>query len=374
MYEGVMKMYVEMIKIIEGGLDSDRQKVLNYSNKIVQNLRDSGNESIAKKIEKTIKSKNTRVSTLDSLTAKPLDRDSSLDMVDVTIPAESDESLYFESHIEKEVGNFLEFISNKEDFLNIGLDIENRLLLYGPPGTGKTSLAKFISLQTGLPLVTVKLDALISSMLGSTAKNIRKVFEYSSRQPCILFLDEFDVLAKVRDDKHELGELKRVVNSLLQNIDAFSSDSILIAATNHEKILDSAVWRRFDTVLQLDFPNAKLRKEIIAEYSKILPTDYLEDQKKLSQLSIVTEGLSPSSIKNIIHKVAKQSIISKENTISYSSVIYHTYLKKYSFNTTNEALIKYLLLNKVAQKEITSLLSISLRQVRNIAQGVKDNE
>lgn len=374
MYEGVINMYVELIKVIEGGLDSDRQKVLNYSNKIAENLRDSGNESIAKKIEKVIKSKNTRISSFDSLTAKPLDKDSSLDMVDVTIPTEADESLYFESYIEKEVGNFLEAISNKEEFLNLGLDIENRLLLYGPPGTGKTSLARFISLQTGLPLITVKLDALISSMLGSTAKNIRKVFDYSSRQPCILFLDEFDVLAKIRDDKHELGELKRVVNSLLQNIDAFSSDSVLIAATNHEKILDTAVWRRFDTILQLDYPNANLREEIIAEYSKILPTDYLEDSKKLKQLSTVTEGLSPSSIKNIIHKVAKQSIISKEHIILYSHVIYHAYLKKTSFHTTNEELIEVLLLNKVPQKEIASILNISLRQVRNISQEVKDNE
>ncbi|MHC0551408.1 AAA family ATPase [Salinicoccus sp. CNSTN-B1] len=367
-------MYVELIKIIEGGIENDRQKVMNYSKKMIDVLESTGDTSVARNIERLLKSKNTRLSTLDSLTAKPLDKDSSLDMVEVSIPTESDESLYFDYLIEKEVSDFLEGISMKEDFLKHGLNIENRLLLYGPPGTGKTSLARFISLQTGLPLVTVKLDALISSMLGSTAKNIRKIFEYSSRQPCILFLDEFDVLAKVRDDKNELGELKRVVNSLLQNIDYFSNDSILIAATNHEKLLDTAVWRRFNTVLQLSLPSNALRKDIIQEYSKILPTDYLHDSKKLNQLSDSMVDLSPADIKNIIQKTAKRAIISGQNKLHYSNIVYQTYTTKSSSNLTNEEVIKDLLFYKVPQREIASLLNVSLRQVRNIVQGVRENE
>ena len=109
-------------------------------------------------------------------------------------------------------------------------------------------------MKTKLPLATARLDGLISSLLGSTAKNIRKIFDYASKQECVLFLDEFDVIAKVRDDKNEMGELKRVVNSLLQNIDMFSPDSIIIAATNHHELLDPAVWRRFNKVLLIDKP------------------------------------------------------------------------------------------------------------------------
>ena len=367
-------MYVELLKIIEAGLDNDRQKVLNYSAQLSVNLENEGNINIARKIDRILKSKNTRLSTLDSLTSKPLDKESRLDMVEVTIPTETDEALYFEYFVENEVESFLEAVAKKEHFLKLGLSNANRLLIYGPPGTGKTSLADYISLQTNLPLVTVKLDALISSMLGNTAKNIRKVFDYASRQPCILFLDEFDVLAKIRDDKNELGELKRVVNSLLQNIDSFSTDSILIAATNHEKMLDTAVWRRFNNVIHLGLPSFELRKEIIIEYSKILPTDYIDDKKKMDELSLAMDNFSPADIKNIIQKVIKKAVISGVNSIMYSRLIYEIYTSKNSNNVTKEDILFEMLKHKVPQKEVAEVLEISLRQVRNCYKGVKENE
>src|SRR3712207_5844920 len=121
----------------------------------------------------------------------------------------------------------------------------------GVTGVQTCALPIYISMETGLPLITARLDGMISSLLGSTAKNIRKIFDFASRQECILFLDEFDVIAKIRDDKNETGELKRVVNSLIQNIDVFSRDSIIIAATNHHELLDPAIWRRFNRVLSI---------------------------------------------------------------------------------------------------------------------------
>ena len=128
------------------------------------------------------------------------------------------------------------------------------LLLYGPPGCGKTSIAYYLAHRLGLPLVTARLDALISSLLGNTAKNLRRVFDFANRQPCVLFLDEFDAIAKARDDQHELGELKRVVNSLLQNMDTYCQHGVLIAATNHQELLDDAIWRRFQTVIEVPKP------------------------------------------------------------------------------------------------------------------------
>lgn len=367
-------MYAELLKIIEAGVNNDRQKVINYSRKIAEILKESGQINVSKKIERILSSNNTRLSSLDSLTTKPFDKDSKLEMVDVTVPTESTEVLFFNPIVEKEIGDFLLSIQNKEQFLERGLDIDNRLLLYGPPGTGKTSLAKYISLQTELPLITVRLDAMISSLLGSTAKNIRKVFDFASKQPCILFLDEFDVLAKVRDDKNELGELKRVVNSLLQNIDSFSDDSVIIAATNHSKLLDEAVWRRFNTIISLEKPDPDLRKEIICEYSKILPSDYVDDIRRVNELAKIMEGFSPADIKNVIQKVAKKSIVSGVNRLLYSQIVYEVCINKSSLNISTEELISDMLKYKVTQKEITETLNVSLRQVRNVVKGVKENE
>ncbi|WP_130860429.1 AAA family ATPase [Gracilibacillus phocaeensis] len=365
-------MYAELLKLIEGGVNNNSQKVINYSNKLAEILKNEGQINISNKINRILTANNTRLSSLDSLTAKPFDKDSKLEMVEVTIPTESREVLFFDSIIEKEIETFLLSIQNKEDFLEVGLEIDNRLLLHGPPGTGKTSLAKYISLQTNLPLITVRLDAMISSLLGNTAKNIRKVFEFAAKQSCILFLDEFDVLAKVRDDKNELGELKRVVNSLLQNIDAFSDDSVIIAATNHSKLLDEAVWRRFDTIISLTEPDFDLRKEMIIAYSSILPSDYTDNERKMRELANIMDGFSPADIKNVIQKVAKKALITNRNELLYSQIVYQV-ISKSTINIKKEALISDMLKYNVTQKEVSEILDVSLRQVRNVVKGVQEH-
>ena len=126
-----------------------------------------------------------------------------------------------------------------------GLTTSLSFLMYGPPGTGKSRLARYIAQELGLDLYVARLDGLISSFLGSTSKNIRALFDFAAKTPCVLFLDEFDAIAKLRGDSQELGELKRVVNSFIQNLDTLGNQSIVIAATNHQELLDSAIWRRF---------------------------------------------------------------------------------------------------------------------------------
>ena len=159
---------------------------------------------------------------------------------------------------------------NADKLHSLGINVSNSLLLYGPPGCGKTKCAYLFAKQLNLPLVIARLDSLISSYLGTTAKNIRSLFEFAQKMPCVLFLDEFDAIAKARDDTNELGELKRVVNSLLQYIDAMSKDSLILAATNHDQLFDPAIWRRFDYKLEIELPDREAVAELITLFANNL--------------------------------------------------------------------------------------------------------
>ena len=137
-----------------------------------------------------------------------------------------------------------------------GLSPTRRVLFCGPSGCGKTSCAEAIAGEIGLPMLYVRFDSVVSSLLGATAANLRKVFEYAARGQWVVFFDEFDAIGRSRDDATEHGEIKRVVNTFLQLLDGFNGRSLVIAATNFEQALDPALWRRFDDVLRFDLPDA----------------------------------------------------------------------------------------------------------------------
>jgi SpoVK/Ycf46/Vps4 family AAA+-type ATPase len=140
-----------------------------------------------------------------------------------------------------------------------GLEPRHRVLLVGPPGTGKTSLAEALANELTLTLVVPRYEALIGSLLGETAERVGRLFKVVAERPCVLFLDELDVLAKERSDAQETGEIKRVVSSLLLQVDALPSHVVVVGATNHPDLLDRAVWRRFEVRLTLPMPDHAMR-------------------------------------------------------------------------------------------------------------------
>lgn len=148
-----------------------------------------------------------------------------------------------------------------------GLLPVRRVLLCGPSGCGKTAAAEALAAELALPMLYVRFDAVVSSLLGETAANLRKVFDYARRGQWVVFFDEFDAIGRSRDDATEHGEIKRVVNTFLQLLDGFDGRSFVIAATNFIQVLDPAIWRRFDQVLRFDLPSdrqvsALLRKKL----------------------------------------------------------------------------------------------------------------
>ena len=146
-----------------------------------------------------------------------------------------------------------------------GLEPRHRILLAGPPGNGKTSLAEALAYELALPLFTVRYEAVVTSYLGETAQRLRRLFDYVRTEPCVLFFDEFDAIGKERGDTHETGEIKRVVTTLLLQLDDLPSYCVLVGATNHPELLDRATWRRFELRLNLDTPPPKLMLSYFAD-------------------------------------------------------------------------------------------------------------
>ncbi|WP_413715590.1 ATP-binding protein [Serratia ureilytica] len=166
---------------------------------------------------------------------------------------------------------FMELIEEhaRRDLLrSYNLEPRHKLLLSGPPGNGKTSLAEALANHLSLPFFTVKYEGIINRYLGETAQQIDKLFDFVKTQRCVLFFDEFDAIGKEREDANDNGEMKRVVNSLLKQIDLLPSHVVVIGATNHEAMLDKAIWRRFQLQITLPAPTQRMATKWFEEFEK----------------------------------------------------------------------------------------------------------
>lgn len=237
----------------------------------------------------------------------PTDRERGLPLMDVTVPVRDFEDLVMSADNGAILQEVLLEQNRAEILQNYGLRPMSRLLFCGPPGNGKTASAEALATELSWEFVLVRFDAVVSSFLGETAANLRKVFDFIERRQYVVLFDEFDAIGKERADAAEHGELKRVVNAFLQMLDGYRGQSILIAATNHENMLDSAIWRRFDEVLVFPRPNLEQIRHVLEVKLRGVRHDLpLEDRGFVAQF----RGLAFADVERVIIRAVKSMILS----------------------------------------------------------------
>jgi SpoVK/Ycf46/Vps4 family AAA+-type ATPase len=213
--------------------------------------------------------------------------------------------------IERELTSIVQERRSADKLAKAGLRPTHTVIFTGLPGVGKTLAARWLARELGLPLAILNLGSVMSSFLGRTGANLRQVLSFASSQPCVLLLDELDAIAKRRDDSSDIGELKRLVTVLLQELDAWPSNSLLVAATNHEQLIDPAVWRRFERRVAFPLPGAEQQALLLG---KLLGSDW-EGLDATTQLAVSTAAtkLSPSDLTQLAHRTKREVIVSQDS-------------------------------------------------------------
>lgn len=202
--------------------------------------------------------------------------------------------------------------SQASELIEAGVEPPRTLLLTGPPGVGKSMSAAYLAARLGLPLISVELSALMSSFLGKTGQNLARLLEHGREVGCVLFLDEFDAVAKSRDDITEIGELKRLVNMLLLELDRWPSTGLLVAATNHPQLLDPAVERRFDLIVDLPLPDFDQRRVILARALDRLAMADLPSETTIAAAALAFNDASGADLERTVSQAARSAVLDGE--------------------------------------------------------------
>ena len=324
-----MIKYFNIIQALcRSALASPNEAITHQVNRLKDSLEKDGYSKEAKSLEGLLSSSQASIEMSPSkiqksfviaggeeLTAKtpiPVDKETSTPLAEIFFPVDlPNEVPLFDENIQLAIQSIVNEWMKFDRLLEINATPASSCLIYGIPGTGKTHLAKWIAKQIGLPVVLARLEGLMSSFLGTTSRNIGNLFAFANKYKCVLLLDEFDAIAKLRNDPQEVGEVKRVVNTLLQSLDSRHERGFTIGVTNHEGLLDPAIWRRFDIQIEIPRPSPEVMVHLLKKF--LTPLEFNESEIKF--LAWCLEGSSGADAEMLAKWLKRAFVLEKESSI-----------------------------------------------------------
>lgn len=306
-------------QLIKSGMQGDATTFRAASEAVIREEREKKHHLLANDLERllygTQSALSPNVRKLHRVSDMPTSKDNGLALLEERAVVREEKDIILSDATQTLLSEIVHEHNRADVLRSYGLQPAQKLLFSGPSGCGKTLAAEVVAHCLSLPLVVVRLDSVISSFLGETASNLRKVFDYVSQNPVVALFDEFDALAKDRGDAADHGELKRSVNAVLQMIDGYRGDSVLIATTNYESLLDHAVWRRFDEVLRFEPPNLEQIKRLLALKLSGVRREFEVDDHGIASMF---KGLSHADIERVLRRAVKEMILSGREFVTKS--------------------------------------------------------
>lgn len=302
----------------------------------------------------------------DGMAVVPVDRDSRLQLLRNEPPGSLDVEPIWSDSVKKQLRQIISEHRRASELLPKGLSPTRTAIFTGPPGVGKTLAARWLATQLDRPLLTLDLSAVMSSFLGRTGSNVRHVLDYAKGVSCVLLLDELDAIAKRRDDAHEVGELKRLVTVLLQEIDDWPEGGLLVAASNHEELLDPAVWRRFEMHIEFTLPELAAVKDAIHLF---VDADHSLDPKWVLILAQLLKGHSFSDIERELKSLRREAVLSNCPLEDLLPRLVRRYINGQSKAAIKEIAVR-LSAAGLSQRMVNDLTGLSRDTIRKIAPGI----
>lgn len=304
-------------KLFTGYQRRDDQAFRQAAEELIVEERKKQHSILANELERILRNGHAEQGTLKRLVeAGPMDLERRMALLEVRQPQRYLDDLVLDAPVRTAVDRIVREFREWDVLEANGLTPIRRVIFCGPSGCGKTAMAEAISAELAVPMLYVRFDAVVSSLLGETAANLRKVFDYARRGQWVLFFDEFDAIGRSRDDTTEHGEIKRVLNSFLQIVDNFDGRSLLIAASNFEQVLDPAVWRRFDEVVRFERPDESHLKLLARK--RLVPVSFTGAQ--VERLAKVLAGSSYADAERACLDIRKACVLCNSRQVGDSDV------------------------------------------------------